>query len=157
MKTLVPFVQKWDDSILPALSFESLQGLVLSRGASAPELDGVPFLVWAKAGLFFHDLLYEVYEAILIGTPMLASLRGSNTVLMPNGSRDADCEDRIRYCSETRPISMTNTIDKIMTVAVAQPLHHLGTRRGAPLAARLHQRSKHSVCNFCAGRSLSAV
>ena len=108
------------------LDLHSFIGKLVSRKDSATGPDGIPYSAWRFAGDAAHNALYQVYLAILDNPTYGPPHKGFNeslTVYLPKAicPHEAGTSEISREASVVRPIALSNTDNKIVSLAICEP------------------------------------
>ena len=123
----------WDFSELAPPTLSDIQNTLARAKHSAPGLDGLPYRAWFAAGLDGAITLLRVTHHMLCGLPMPLEFSHSLMVFIPKGVDVLDRESVTREATDTRPISLKNSDNKVVCAAINHKLRHALTANISPI------------------------
>jgi len=82
---------------------------------SAPGPDGIPYSAWKAAGKVGVETLYQICLSLQSGASPPVFFNASLILFLTKGESELDSVEVIRSCMDTRPISLKNADNKIVT------------------------------------------
>jgi exonuclease III len=95
---------------------------------SSPGPDGLPYSAWANSPPYIHDEIYNMYSDLLEGGDLPPNFNKCYLACIPKGDAPGDHLGVARTPGSTRPIAMSNSVAKVLAMAVNRSL--------APIAQR---------------------
>ena len=108
------YSKKFNASLCPDLTVEDVLFSIKNTGDSTAGPDGLPFAAWRAAPDLAAPILFNVFRAISSGQPPPAGFNKGILFLLPKKNTG--------LVSDTRPISVTNTDNRILAAAVARQI-----------------------------------
>eukprot|EP00959_Pyramimonas_sp_CCMP1952_P050051 1046253-Pyramimonas_sp.AAC.1 len=92
---------------------------------SAPGLDGVPYSAWRAGGPEISSSLYRLYEHLLDFGSLGPGFNHGVSAFLPKGKEEAGTRGQTRMADCTRPLTLSNTDNKLIASAICRPLTRL--------------------------------
>ena len=108
------YKKKVNTSLCPSLSEDDILDAIKHSSDSSPGPDGISFAAWRAAPDLAAPVLYNVFRALSSGQPPPPGFNQGLLFLLPKKSTG--------LISDTRPISVTNTDNRILAAAVAKQI-----------------------------------
>jgi endonuclease/exonuclease/phosphatase family metal-dependent hydrolase len=89
---------------------------------SAPGPDGLPYSAWNNAPQHIHDELYNMYTDMMDGSVLPSGFNRCFLACIPKGDAPGDHIGIARTPESTRPIAMSNSVAKLLAMAVNRVL-----------------------------------
>jgi hypothetical protein len=118
---VVPDTFDWE------ISFSTFSRILYSMPDSAPGPDGVPYSAWARADDHIAQHLFQYYCEVLEGKPLPDNFNHGNVVFIPKGDYEGDDIQIRRAPGDTRPISLSNTDNKLLAAILNHKLTALAS------------------------------
>ncbi len=115
------FTPRVPEGIQWAIDREAFRELVARPREGAPGPDGIPYSAWRLAGTVFMDILFEAYEAFMLGQALPEDFNECLMVFIPKGDEPGDRGTVARSPGMTRPISLSNTASKFFCLSYTSP------------------------------------
>jgi hypothetical protein len=108
------------------ISRDSFSEVISSTGASAPGPDGIPYGAWRFATPPCHDVLFRLLDEMLCTDGALPDgFNASQMVFIPKGDEIGDDLVVGRSAGDLRPLNLSNTDNKLVSLALNSRLSHL--------------------------------
>jgi endonuclease/exonuclease/phosphatase family metal-dependent hydrolase len=111
-----PFVAKW------VLEKDDFLHILHRTHDSSPGPDGLPYSAWNNAPQHIHDELYLMYTDMMDGSVLPAGFNRCFLACIPKGDAPGDHIGIARTPESTRPIAMSNSVAKLLAMAVNRVL-----------------------------------
>ena len=129
------YIQRVLPHIEWVLPIEAMNALLDKFKDSAAGPDGLCYSSWANSGNLPRQILYQCYRDLLRGVEPPPSFNSCLMVFIPKGTESSDSEAAFRAAADTRPISLSNASNKIISALLARPLS-LAARNSVHAAQR---------------------
>ena len=104
------------------LSFDEFVALAYSRRDSGCGPDGIPYSAWTCGLKMILRPLYEIYLALLHGTPPPVSMSRGFLLCILKAEMEGDDAVVARAPDETRPLTLSDSDGKFISGAVDSPI-----------------------------------
>ena len=109
------FATRFDTSSVSPPSKQNLRDFLELVSDSAPGPDGIPYSAWKAAGETGVETLYQICLSLQSGRPPPIRFNFSLVLFLTKGESELDSIEVIRKAQDTRPISLKNSDNKIVT------------------------------------------
>ena len=111
---LKDYDKKINADLISDITYDDILSSIKKSNNSSPGPDGVSFAAWRAVPEFSAKILYDVFKAISMGQPPPAGFNKGLLFLLPKKFTG--------LISDTRPISVTNTDNRIIAAAIAHKI-----------------------------------
>lgn len=122
MQQFLDYAQPVDASFHWAWTRGRTRELAKVAHDSAPGKDGVPYRFWQFAPDIYHQTLDDIAELMQTGGDVPAPMHDASTAFVPKAEIGQDPELVRRTAGLTRPITLMNSSEKLLTIAVNSDL-----------------------------------
>ena len=111
---LQEFGKKYDFSSASPPDLSDYEEFMSRVAHSQPGKDGVPYIGWHKAGREAAITLFGMGTWQMAGLPVPLELNDGVNVYAPKGEEAGDSEEVVRAATDTRPLTLKNSDNKIV-------------------------------------------